>query len=73
MNTIQRSSAARRGIALGDVIVGVNNVRVVHFDDLYTVLDAHKPEDTVRLVVMRGEAPVTIAIKLAVLTAPGLI
>ena len=63
----------RRGLALGDVIVGVDSVRVVHFDDLYTVLDAHKPDDTVKLVLMRGEAPVTITIKLSALTAPGLI
>jgi S1-C subfamily serine protease len=63
----------RRGIALGDVIVGVDAVRVVHFDDLYTVLDQHKPDDTVKLTVMRGDAQVTITLKLAALTAPGLI
>ena len=63
----------RRGIALGDVIVGVDSVRVVHFDDLYTVLDQHKPDDTVKLTVMRGDAPVSLTLKLAALTAPGLI
>jgi S1-C subfamily serine protease len=63
----------RRGIALGDVIVAVDGARVVHFDDLYTVLDQHKPEDTVKLTVMRGDTPVTLGIKLAVLTTPGLI
>ena len=63
----------RRGIALGDVIVGVDAVRVVHFDDLYTVLDQHKPDDTVKLTLLRGDAPVTITLKLATLTAPGLI
>jgi S1-C subfamily serine protease len=63
----------RRGIALGDVIVGVDTVRVVHFDDLYTVLDQHKPDDTVKLTVMRGDAQVSLTLKLAALTAPGLI
>jgi len=63
----------RRGLALGDVIVGVENTRVVHFDDLYTVLDAHHPDDTVKLVVLRGQTPTNIAIKLSALTAPGLI
>jgi S1-C subfamily serine protease len=63
----------RRGIALGDVIVGVDGVRVVHFDDLYTVLDSHKPEETVKLTVMRGDATATVDIKLAVLVSPGLI
>jgi S1-C subfamily serine protease len=64
----------RRGLALGDVIVGVDNVRVAHFDDLYTVLDTHKPDDTVKLVVVRGDGPPTnLSIKLSVLTTPGLI
>jgi len=63
----------RRGLALGDVIVGVDAVRVKHFDDLYTALDSHRPEDAVKLVVLRGETKVTIPIKLAALTAPGLI
>jgi S1-C subfamily serine protease len=63
----------RRGIALGDVIVGVDGVRVAHFDDLYTVLDQHKPDDVVKLTVMRGDAQVSVTIKLAALTTPGLI
>jgi S1-C subfamily serine protease len=63
----------RRGLALGDVIVGVDSVRVTHFDDLYTTLDQHKPDDTVKLVVLRGQSTVTIPIKLSALTAPGLI
>jgi S1-C subfamily serine protease len=63
----------RRGLAIGDVIVGVDNVRVVHFDDLYTALDSHKPADTVKLVVMRGDAEVAVPIKLSALTQAGLI
>ena len=63
----------RRGLALGDVIVGVDGTRVVHFDDLYTALDSHKPEDTVKLTVMRGDGTATVTIKLAVLASPGLI
>lgn len=63
----------RRGIALGDVIVGVDSTRIVHFDDLYTVLDAHKADDTVKVTVMRGENQVTIPIKLIALATPGLI
>ena len=63
----------RRGLAFGDVIVGVDSVRVTHFDDLYTVLDSHHPDDMVKLMVRRGDAAVTIPIKLSALTAPGLI
>ncbi len=63
----------RRGLALGDVIVAIDTKRVVHFDDLYTVLDSHKPDDTVKLTVMRGDATVTLSVKLSVLASPGLI
>jgi len=63
----------RRGLALGDVIVGIDTVRVTHFDDLYTALDTRHPDDIVKLVVLRGETKVTIPIKLSALNAPGLI
>ena len=38
-------------------------------------LDKHKPDDTVKLIVLRAEnkATVTLTIKLAALTSPGLI
>jgi S1-C subfamily serine protease len=63
----------RRGLALGDVIVGIDGVRIQHFDDLYTALDQHKADDTVKLTVLRGEGTVTLTIKLAVLGSPSLI
>ena len=63
----------RRGLAIGDIIVGVDTKRVVHFDDLYSVLDEHKPGDTVRLVIQRGDGTVTIPVKLTALTQAGLI
>jgi S1-C subfamily serine protease len=63
----------QRGIALGDIIVGVDGTRVTHFDDLYTALDTHKPDDVVKLTVVRGDATVTLSIKLSALTSPGLI
>ena len=63
----------RRGLALGDVIVGIDGTRIQQFDDLYTALDQHKPDDTVKVTVLRGEGTVTLSIKLAVLTSPSLI
>ena len=63
----------RRGLALGDVIVGVDGARVTHFDDLYTALDVHKADDVVKLTVMRGETPVTLSLKLSALSSPSLI
>ena len=70
---LQGLTRTRRGIALGDVIIGIDNVRIVHFDDLYTALDQHKPSDVVKLTVMRGGASVTLTVKLSVLSSPGLI
>ncbi len=46
---------------------------VVHFDDLYTVLDAHKADDPVTLKILRGDTPINVTLKLMALTAPGLI
>ena len=63
----------RRGLALGDVIVGIDATRVVHFDDLYTAIDVHKADDTVKLTVLRGDATATLIVKLSVLASPGLI
>ena len=63
----------RQGLALGDIIIGIDNARVDHFDDLYTALDKHKPADVVKVVVQRGELAVPLTIKLAALSTPGLI
>jgi len=63
----------RRGIAMGDVILGVDDKRIQHFDDLYTVLDTHKPGDTVRVLVQRGAATQTLEVKLVALANPALI
>jgi S1-C subfamily serine protease len=63
----------RRGLALGDIIVGVDDKRINDFDDLYTVLDQHKPNDVVKVVVQRGDATRTIEVPLIALTQPNLI
>jgi len=63
----------RSGLALGDVIVGVDSTRVVHFDDLYSTLDMHKPGDEVTLTVLRGPVTESVRVKLSVLRSPGLI
>ena len=60
---------AGRGIALGDIIVGVDGKRVETFDDLYTALDAHKPDDVVKVTVLRGEDTVDLQVKVIVLNA----
>ncbi|MBX3197383.1 MAG: trypsin-like peptidase domain-containing protein [Labilithrix sp.] len=60
-----------RGITLGDIIVGVDDARVETFDDLYTVLDARKPDDTVKVTVVRGEETTTLPVKVIVLNPAG--
>ncbi len=56
-----------RGIVLGDIIIAIDEKRVETFDDLYTVLDARKPDDTVKVTVVRGEETTTLPVKVIVL------
>jgi S1-C subfamily serine protease len=57
----------RQGLALGDVIVGIDDKRVESFDDLYSTIDTHKPGDTVKVTVLRGEQTQTLQLKVVVL------
>jgi S1-C subfamily serine protease len=56
-----------RGLALGDVIVGIDSAKVEDFDDLYNALDAHHPGDKVDVKIRRGEEAVTIKLEVLVL------
>jgi S1-C subfamily serine protease len=60
-----------RGIVIGDVIIGIDDKRVESFDDLYTALDAHKPEDIVKVSVARGEETLSMPVKVVVLNPAG--
>jgi S1-C subfamily serine protease len=57
----------RNGIALGDIIVAIDDKRVETFDDLYTALDQHKPDDIVKVTTVRGEETRTLQVKVVVL------
>jgi S1-C subfamily serine protease len=57
-----------RGLALGDVIVGIDGAKVDDFDDLYNALDAHHAGDIVEVKLRRGEEAVSV--KLEVLALP---
>lgn len=57
----------RRGIALGDVIVGVADRKVASYDDLYNALDGRKPGEKVAVNVRRGEQVVTMTTELIAL------
>jgi S1-C subfamily serine protease len=44
-----------RGLALGDVIVGIDQQKVEDYDDFYNALDAHQSGDRVNLKLRRGD------------------
>ncbi len=43
----------RRGVLIGDVIVGMEEFPIESYDDLYQVLDRYEPGDEVEIVVLR--------------------
>ena len=54
----------RRGIDLGDVIVGINDEKVTDYDDLYNILDKQHAGDTVKVTVNRKGKLVTVEMDL---------
>lgn len=56
------------GLELGDVIVGIDDKPVNDYDDLYSILDAKKAGDGIRVTVSReGRERVEVSIKLITL------
>jgi S1-C subfamily serine protease len=56
------------GLQLGDIIVGIDDKPVNDYDDLYSILDAKKAGDTIRVTVSReGRERVEASIKLITL------
>ena len=47
------SDAASRGIIPGDILVGINNIRITSMDDLTTLIYNYNPGDTVTAVIYR--------------------
>lgn len=56
-----------RGVALGDVIVGIDETKVETYDDLYNALDRKAAGDTVSVKVRRGETTIALPMKVSVL------
>jgi S1-C subfamily serine protease len=57
---LQGISRTLDGLVLGDVIVGIDDVRVDDYDDLYNAIDAHKAGDRITLKVLRGRNTVAV-------------
>jgi S1-C subfamily serine protease len=64
---LQGVKRSARGIALGDVIIGVNDSSIDDYDDLYNTLDHYKPGDRVTLSVRREEGAIKVPIDLIAL------
>jgi S1-C subfamily serine protease len=56
-----------QGARIGDVIVAVNGDAVRNFDDLYNLLDLHKPGETVTITVLRDGQRTDVPVPLYVL------
>jgi S1-C subfamily serine protease len=46
------------------VIVAVDDMTIVSPDQLSSAIDAHRPRDTLKLKVRRGERPESVSVKL---------
>jgi S1-C subfamily serine protease len=60
-------SRTRRQIALGDVIVGIDDYPITNYDDLFNALDRYEPGNTVKVKVLRGGEVFAIETELALL------
>ncbi|MCS6901232.1 MAG: trypsin-like peptidase domain-containing protein [Polyangiaceae bacterium] len=64
---LQGIRQTRRGIVLGDVIVGIDDKPVETYDDLYNLLDTHRPGERVSLKIRRGNQILTLTVELIAL------
>ncbi len=64
---IQRTA---RGLALGDVIVGVDQHKIDDYDDLYNTLDGYQAGQRVSLKIARDGAVVDVPVDLVTLQVP---
>ena len=48
------------GLALGDVIVGLDGTKIASYDDLYNALDTHKAGDVVDVALVRDGKPLSV-------------
>ncbi|HEU4409218.1 MAG TPA: trypsin-like peptidase domain-containing protein [Polyangiaceae bacterium] len=63
---LQGISRTPRGLALGDVIVGLDGKPINDYDDLYNALDNRKAGERAKLQVRRGDRTLTLEVDLVV-------
>ncbi|HEV7680905.1 MAG TPA: trypsin-like peptidase domain-containing protein [Pyrinomonadaceae bacterium] len=54
-------------VAIGDIILGMDNEKIANTDDLYRLLDKHQVGDTVQLQILRSGGRMSVPVRL---TAP---
>jgi S1-C subfamily serine protease len=65
---LQGITQTMSGLVLGDVVIGIDDVVVSDYDDMYNAIDAHKTGDQVAVKVQRGNTVATL--KAAVIELP---
>lgn len=61
--------AAQAGVEANDVVIAFDGVRVLNGQDLQAQVRAHRPGDTVDMIVQRGNDEITLTVTLGVNTA----
>jgi S1-C subfamily serine protease len=64
---LQGVSRTPRGLALGDVVVGIDGKSINDYDDLYNALDSRKAGEKAKLQVRRGDKALTLEVDLVLL------
>jgi serine protease Do len=58
------SAAEIAGVKVGDVITKIDDTAITSSDDVGTALSGHEPDDSITIVVRRGDDDVTVTAKL---------
>jgi S1-C subfamily serine protease len=61
---IRAVESTAQGLALGDVIIGIDQQKIDDYDDLYNALDAHQAADKVKVKLRRGDQTVDVEVQL---------
>jgi S1-C subfamily serine protease len=63
-SVIAGTGAASAGLKQGDIIVGINAIKIASAQDVSSVISALKPGDTIKLHIVRGKKHVSIGVTL---------
>lgn len=64
-NVMRNTPASRAGLRAGDFIVGIEEQKVEDTGDLFRLLRARRPGDTIRVQIVRGSERTTLRVTLA--------